>query len=67
MEAFVSSIAFRRSPIAQGGLEIPIVLKIFKSKAPDRIFNIMKEKVNSYYTEPDQIQFNNLDFSDIDI
>ena len=33
MEAFISSIAFRRSPIPQGGLEIRIVLKIFKSKA----------------------------------
>ena len=50
MEAYVSNIAFRRSPIPQGGLEIPIVLKIFKSKAQDIIFNTMKEKVNFYYT-----------------
>ena len=29
MEAFVSSIDLRRSPISQGGLEIPIVLNVF--------------------------------------
>ena len=71
MEAFVSSIAFRRSPIPQGGLEIPIVLKIFKSKAQDSDEQNCsdrqdRQEVNCYYTEPDQIQFNNQDFSDID-
>ena len=66
-KAFISSIAFKRSSILQGGLEISIVLKIFESEAPDRIFDSMKEKVNSYYTELDQIQLNDKGFSDIDI
>ena len=44
--AFLSSTAFRSFPIPQGGLEIPIVSKNSKSEALDRIFDIMKEKVN---------------------
>ena len=31
--------------IPQGGLEIPINLKILQSYVPDRVFDIMKEKV----------------------
>ena len=33
MEVFVPSIAFRRSSVPQGGIEIPIVFKTFKSEA----------------------------------
>ena len=42
-----------------------MVLKSFKSKSPRRVFDKMKEKVKSYYTEQDQIQFTDQDLSDI--
>ena len=39
----------------------------FQSEAPGKIFEIMKENVNSYDNEADQIQFNDKHLSDIDV
>ena len=64
LESTVVCTSFRRSPIPQGGLKMPINLKILQSDAPDRVFNIMKEKVETYYTD---IIHTDKDFSDIEL
>ena len=51
----VSDEKFRRSPIPQGGLEIPIKLRIFKGSAPNHVFQRMKELITTTYMKPYQI------------
>ena len=38
LSAVVRDPKYRRSPIPQGGLEIPITLKVFKGDTPDNVF-----------------------------
>ena len=38
LSAVVKDPKYRRSPIPQGGLEIPISLKVFKGDTPDNVF-----------------------------
>ena len=45
---------YRRSPIPQGGLEIPITLKVFKGDTPDHVFKKMWEFLERFYVEPDK-------------
>ena len=67
LKSTVVCTSFRRSPITQSGLKIPNNLKILQSDAPDRVFNVMKEKVETYYTEPDDITHTDKDFSDVEL
>ena len=46
---------YRRSPIPQGGLEIPIILKVFKVDTPDNVFIKMGEFLERFYVEPNKI------------
>ena len=54
IDATVTSVDFRRSPIPQGGIEIPINLHIIKSASSDDVFKRMK-KIEQYYQEPNNI------------
>ena len=53
--AHVTSTSFRRSPVPQGGLEIPICLQVKRSAAPEMVFKKMKQLVDTHYLEPDKI------------
>ena len=55
LEAHVSSKKYRRSPLLQGGLEIPITLGVSIGTAPGKIFHKMKELLESTYMEPENI------------
>ena len=55
LDAMVTSVIFRRSPIPQGGLEIPIDLKIKQNQAPKPIFEKMKSFIAKYYLQPNDI------------
>ena len=61
----VKSNKYRRSPILQGGLEIPIKLVIGQGSSSDQVFQRVKQLVNEYYIEPERIsviESNNKDF-----
>ena len=45
----------QRSPILQGGLEIPITLKVFKGDTRDNVFKKMGGFLERFYVEPDKI------------
>ena len=51
----MSSIKYRRSPLPQGGLEIPITLGVPIGTATGKIFHKMKELLESTYMEPENI------------
>ena len=51
MKASVRDIKFRRSPLPQGGLEIPITLTILRNNASLRIYDKMQEFAMGYYME----------------
>lgn len=53
--AIIKTEKYRRSPIPQGGLEIPIELIIDQGKSSDVIFTKMREFVTEYYIEPENI------------
>ena len=55
LEGRVRDSKFRRSPIPKGGLEIPIVLIVWKDKASTSVFSRMKDFVEEYYIEPDKM------------
>ena len=55
LSAAVRDPKYRRSPIPQGGLEIPITLKVFKGDTPDNVFKKMGEFLERFYVEPDKI------------
>ena len=54
-EGRVRDSKFRRSPIPKGGLEIPIVLIVWKDKASTSVFSRMIDFVEEYYIEPDKM------------
>ena len=54
MEARVTCTKYRPSPIASGGLEIPILLITKKGDPTEEIFEKMKDLLRSYYVEPDK-------------
>ena len=55
IKATVCDIKFRRSPLPQGGLEIPISVTILKNNASQRIYGEMQAFIKEYYVEPDNI------------
>ena len=55
LDATVRMTKFRRSPLPQGGLEIPIKLCIGKGKASLEVFRKMKGFVLENYLEPEKI------------
>ena len=55
LEARVRDIKPRRSPIPRGGLEIPIILIVKKESADNKVFAKMKELVEEFYVEPENI------------
>ena len=54
LDATIHSRKFRRSPLLQGGIEIPIKLRVRKVKASLDIFRKMKDFVLHNYLEPDK-------------
>ena len=58
LDATVRSTKFCRSPLPQGGLEIPIKLRVGKGKASLEIFRKMKGFVLDNYLEPEKIPLN---------
>lgn len=55
LSATVRQTKFRRSPLPQGGLEIPITLYIQRGESDDRIYNQMRGFAQEYYMEPEKI------------
>ena len=55
MKASVRNVKFRRSPLPQGGLEIPITLTILQNNASLTVYNKMQEFMMEYYVEPENI------------
>ena len=55
IKASVRDTKFRRSPLPQGGLEVPITLRIEQGRTSVDIFQKMKSYVEGYYIEPDNI------------
>ena len=55
IHATVTSSKFRRSPLPQGGLEIPMRLINMQADTSDEVFLKMKELLNAYCMEPDKI------------
>lgn len=55
IEANVCDIKFRRSPLPQGGLEIPITVTVLKNHASQKIYSKMQAFMKEYYVEPDNI------------
>ena len=55
MKASVRDVKFRRSPLPQGGLEIPITLTILQNNASLTVYNKMQESMMEYYVEPENI------------
>lgn len=55
MTAIVRASKFRRSPLPQGGLEIPITLMVSQGDTTSQIFSKMKGLVAEYYMEPENI------------
>ena len=55
LDATVHSAKLRRSPLSQGGLEIPIKLLVWKGKASLGIFRKMKGFVLDNYLEPEKM------------
>ena len=65
LSATVRETKFRRSPLPQGGLEIPITLYIRKAESTDNIYNQMKGFVEKYYMEPEKITIKE-EFQEVD-
>ena len=55
LSAVVRDPKYGSSPIPQGGLEIPIALKVFKGDTPDNVFKKMGEFLERFYVEPNKI------------
>ena len=55
MKASVRDVKFRRTPLPQGGLEIPITLTILQNNASLTVYNKMQEFMMKYYVEPENI------------
>ena len=55
LDAAVLSTKFRRSPLPQNTLEIPIKLRVGKGKPNLEIFRQMKSSVLDSYLEPEKI------------
>ena len=55
LSAHVNDSSFRRSPIPQGGLEIPITLSVDQAETPKAVFEKMKGFIKENYIEPNQI------------
>ena len=55
LEATVRGTKYRRSPLPQGGLEIPVTLLIFKGDSSDDVYSKMQELVANNYIEPEKI------------
>ena len=55
LSAVVRDPKYRRSPSPQGGLVIPITLKVFKGNTPENVFKKVGEFLESFYEEPDKI------------
>ena len=55
LEARVTGVKYRPSPIPSGGLEIPILLIVKKGDSTEEIFQEMEDFLRTYYIEPDKI------------
>ena len=55
LEVTVRCTKYRRSPLPQGGLEIPVTLLIFKGDSSDDVYSNMQELVANNYIEPEKI------------
>ena len=55
LSAIVRDPKYRGSPIPQGGLGIPMALKVFKGDTPNNVFKKMGEFLERFYVEPDKI------------
>ena len=55
LEAGVTDINYRRSPIPSGRLEIPILLVVIKANASSLVMGKMIDYMKEYYTEPENI------------
>ena len=55
IKAAVVSCQFRRSPLPQGGLEIPLKLSICHADTSNGVFQKIIDFVNEYYTDPEKI------------
>ena len=67
INARVSNVKYRPSPIPSGGLEIPITMELIKENATVEVFRKMDEYVHEYYTEPENlIRTGNDDIDDDD-
>ena len=55
LSAVVRESNYRRSPIPQGGLKIPITLKVKIGDVPVPVYEKMVKFLPTYYLEPDKI------------
>ena len=55
LSAVVRNLKHRRSPMLQGGLKIPITLKVFKGDTFDNVFKQIQGFLEKFYVETDKI------------
>ena len=55
MKASVGDVKFRRSPLPQGGFEIPTTLTVLQNNASLTVYDKMQEFMMEYYVEPGNI------------
>ena len=51
----ISDVKYRRSPLPQGGLEIPIAWEVLQSNASVEVYSTMQRLLTEHYYEPEQI------------
>lgn len=56
LEGRVRDRKYRASPIPSGGIEVPITLVVLLHKAGQRVFLKMKDLLQEYYVEPEDVQ-----------
>ena len=62
----VSDTKYRRSPLPQGGLEIPMTLSLYQGKATAEEYKSPKSFINEYYCEPEDIPSSSANKGDSD-
>ena len=56
INARVSKVKYRPSPIPSKGLEIPIMMEFVKENATADVYRKMENYVQEYYTEPENLR-----------
>ena len=55
LEATIRCTKYRRSPLPQGGLEIPVTSLIFEGDSTENVYSKMQELVANNYIDPEKI------------